>query len=124
MLVLRVVLPLTFFLLLVLLQPSSSLRFSHLPPPQGRPRGIGRGAKWNFGSDSDGQGEGLKQWVDDGLDAIIATDEYIEDMENKIEDLEELEDEFKANLNKEMRDDDEDFEGSGMEYYYEPVYNM
>ena len=52
------------------------------------------------------------------LDAVIATDEYIEDMQNKIEDLEEIEAEVIEEL-----EDDEDYEGSGNEYP-NSIYNM
>ena len=53
------------------------------------------------------------------MDAIIATDEYIEDMQNKIEDLEELQAEVVEELN-----DDEDFEGSGGYDYSNRQFNM
>merc|ERR1719318_2278727 len=93
---------LVFCVVFVFLDTSSSL---YLGRPLGR--GRGRGEKWRLGS-AEGEGDGLRQWEDDRLDAIIATDEYIEDMEIKIEDLEEIE----AEVIEELKDD-EDFEGSG-----------
>ena len=78
--------------------------------------GVGRGQKWNLGQIL-GRGGG-RQWEDERLDAVIATDEYIEDMQNKIEDLEEIEAEVIEEL-----EDDEDYEGSGNEYP-NSIYNM
>jgi phage shock protein A len=52
---------------------------------------------------SRGGRDGLRQWEDDRLDAIIATDEYIEDMESKIRDLEEI----VAEVIKELKDDED-----------------
>ena len=71
----------------------------------GRPlgRGRGRGEKWRLQGSAEGEGDGLRQWEDDRLDAIIATDEYIEDMENKIRDLEEI----VAEVIEELKDDED-----------------
>ena len=66
------------------------------------------GEKWRLQGSAEGEGGGLRQGEDDRLDAIIATDEYIQDMENKIKDLEEIE----AEVIEELKDD-EDCEGSG-----------
>lgn len=49
------------------------------------------------------RGEGFQEGEGDRLDAIIATDEYIEDMENKIRDLEEI----VAEVIEELKDDED-----------------
>ena len=81
----------------------------------GRQAGRGRGGKWNLDSTRDG----LRQYEDERLNAIIATDNYIDDMQNKIEDLEEL----KAEVLEELKDD-EDYEGSGRFDYHDNKYYM
>ena len=87
----------------------------------GRQAGRGRGGKWNLDSTFGlGSGrDGLRQHEDERLNAIIATDNYIDDMQNKIEDLEEL----KAEVLEELKDD-EDYEGSGRFDYHDNKYYM
>ena len=74
----------------------------------------------NFGHER----EDFDEWVDDRLDAVIATDEYIEDMENKIDTLKEL----RAEAIDELKDDEDnymsDFEGSADRYNKYPASYM
>merc|ERR1711936_650531 len=103
---------LRWFLLSVILLAffsSSSCFFRGIP----RNIPVGRGNKWNLDSKFEGPMSDFKQVVDEKLNTIVATDDYIEDLENKIQDLEEEEAKIKEELNEEMLEDDEDYEGSG-----------